>query len=79
VSHSHIPIINKSITIVNYPANGNELKWTEMDSFCSCQMQILILWIHFYPIKVFEFFKSIWREKTKWYLFFSIKKKCRPL
>jgi len=26
----------------NLPANENGLKWTEMDSFCSYQIQILI-------------------------------------
>jgi len=27
---------------VPHPANENGLKWTEIDSFCSCQIQILI-------------------------------------
>jgi len=42
-----------------YPANENGLKKTEMDSFCSCQIQILIIRIHFYPIKFPNFLKSI--------------------
>jgi len=36
---------NKSIenrAVRHYPANENGLKWTEMDLFCSCQIQILI-------------------------------------
>jgi len=37
--------------------------------FCSCQIQILIFWIHFYPIKVSKFLGI----KTK--RFFSISKK----
>jgi len=41
--------------MLSIPANGNELKWTEMDSFYSCQIQILIFWIYFYAIKVSEF------------------------
>jgi len=68
---------------VTHPANENGLKWTEMDSFCSCQIQILIFWIHFYPIS--EFFKihfNLYEEKkTKRFLSFSKKKKkkCRLL
>jgi len=62
-----------------HPANENEFKWTKMDSFCSCQIQILIFLIHFYPIKVSEFFKIHFNPyegiKTKRFLFFSIKKK----
>jgi len=67
-----------------YPANENGLKWTEMDLFCSYQIQILIFLIHFYPIKVSKFFKIYFNPyegiKTKRFLFFSIQKKiCRPL
>jgi len=36
------------------PANENGLKWTEMNSFCHVSHSF---WIHFYPIKVSEFFK----------------------
>jgi len=42
-----------------FPVNENGLKWTEMDSFCSCQIQILIFLIHFYPISFRIFFKFI--------------------
>jgi len=41
----------------DYPAYENRLKWTEMDSFHSCQIQILNFRIHFYPVKVSELFK----------------------
>jgi len=50
-----------------------------MDSFRSCQIQILNFRIHFYPIKVSEFFKIHFNPyeeiKIKRFLFFSIKKK----
>jgi len=69
-----------------YIRYSSKRKWIEMDrkGFCSCQIQILIFWIHFYPIKVSEFFKihfNPYKEiKTKRFLFFSIKKKIyRPL
>jgi len=64
---------------LNIPANKNVLKWTEMNLSCSYQIQILIFLIHFYPIKVSEFFQIHFnpyeRIKTKRFLFFSIKKK----
>jgi len=61
---------------ITLPANENELKWTEMDSFCSCQIHILIFWIYFYPIKVSEFFWIHFNpyEVIKAKQFFSIKK-----
>jgi len=54
--------------IYGYSANENELKRIEMDLFCSCQIQILIFWIHFYPIEVYKFLGI----KTEGFLFFSI-------
>jgi len=60
---------------VNYPANENGLKWTKMDSFCSCHIQILIFWIRFYPIKVSEFFlMHIKEQKQSNFYSFQLKK-----
>jgi len=71
--------IDYQYKIYIYPANENGLKWTEMDSFHSCQIQILNFWIHFYPIKISEFFKihfnSYEEIKTKRFLFLSVPKK----
>jgi len=51
-------------TLINWLQNYFEIiqskrKWIEMDrnSFCSCQIQILIFRIHFYSIKISEFLK----------------------
>jgi len=70
---------SKSKSTLSDPANENGLKWTQIDLFCSYQIQILIFWIHFYPIKISEFFKIHFNSykgiKTKRFLFFLIKKK----
>jgi len=75
-SHSKL---NTAMVDHHSPVNENGLKWTEINSFHSCQIHILNFWIYFYPIKISEFLKIHFNSyegiKTKQFLFFSIKKK----